>query len=497
MKKRASGILLHITSLPSPYGIGDFGKGAYRFADFLKKSGQKYWQILPLNLTDLALASSPYSSCSAFAGNTLFISPEILLKDGFLQKSDLENLPKFSEGRVDYHKAALHKTALLHKAFANSKKNILRDADFKTFQEKNKFWLEDYAVFAALKKHFAGASWVNWPEEIRNRDQQALEKCRQELDDVILREKFFQFLFLKQWFTLKQYCNNKGIQIIGDLPFYVQHDSADVWTHQHIFKIDKAGNPLGMAGVPPDYFSETGQLWGNPVYRWDALKKERYQWWKERLAQNFNFFDIVRIDHFRGFVAFWEVPQGEKTAIKGQWVKVPVEDFFEELIAHFKTFPIIAEDLGVITDGVKEIIKKYDFPGMKILAFAFDGKEDNPYLPQNYIKNCLVYTGTHDNNTTQGWFKQEVSEEMKTRIEECLGETAQPEQIHWQMVTLAMKSVADTAIFPLQDALGLDAAHRMNTPSTMQNNWQWRVLDSQLTPELESSLASLCKSTHR
>jgi len=497
MKKRSSGILLHITSLPSPYGIGDFGPGAYQFADFLKKSSQKYWQLLPLNPTDLALASSPYSSCSAFAGNTLFISPEILLKDGFIQKSDLKEVPDFSDERVDYRKAALYKTALLHKAFVNAKKNLFQNTEFNTFQKDNKSWLEDYVLFVALKQHFAGASWVHWPEKVRARDVKVLEKYRHDLDDVLLREKFFQFLFFKQWFALKQYCNKKDIKIIGDLPFYVQHDSADVWTHQRLFKLDSDGNPLGMAGVPPDYFSETGQLWGNPVYRWDALKKERYLWWKERLEQNFNFFDVVRIDHFRGLVAFWEVPQGEKTAIKGQWVKAPVEDFFDELIAHFKTFPIIAEDLGIITDDVKEIIQKYSFPGMKILAFAFDGKEDNPYLPANHIKNCLVYTGTHDNNTTKGWFKQEASKEMEPRIAECLGEDPQLEKIHWQLCTLAMKSIANTVILPMQDVLGLDEEHRMNVPSTMQNNWQWRVLSSQLTPEIESALASLCKSTHR
>ncbi|MDD3374148.1 MAG: 4-alpha-glucanotransferase [Candidatus Omnitrophica bacterium] len=496
MSKRKSGVLLHITSLPSPHGIGDFGSGAYQFADFLKNSKQSYWQVLPLNPTDIALSNSPYSSCSAFAGNVLLISPEFLIRDGFLTQNDLKEV-KFSGDRVDYVAVAMHKVDVLYRAFHNVKKTISSDKSFKSFYEKNKVWLDDYSLFVALKEKFEGASWCQWPENIRKREPAAMEAYREELHEFILREKFFQYLFYSQWFDLKGYCNKKGIKVIGDAPIYVQHDSADAWANKEIFKLDENGECEFLAGVPPDYFSETGQLWGNPVYRWDVLQSSGYDWWKKRLKYNFDCFDIVRIDHFRGFVDFWEIPKGEQTAINGKWAKVNVYNFFDELLDYFKEFPIIAEDLGIITADVKEVIKRYRFPGMKILQFAFDGKEDNPYLPQNHIKNCIVYTGTHDNNTTKGWFRREATEEAKVQINKIVGQEPTENNIALIFVKLAMNSIADTVILPLQDILGLDESARMNQPSTITSNWEWRVKASSLNSSVQKELANLCSANNR
>jgi len=494
--KRGSGILLHITSLPSPYGIGDFGSGAYQFVDFLKSSKQSYWQILPLNPTDIALANSPYSSCSAFAGNVLLISPEFLIRDGFLTQNNLKEID-FSEERVDYLAVAVHKVDVLYKVFYNVKSKISFDEKFKDFCQKNKAWLDDYSLFIALKEKFDGACWNQWPADIRKREPAAIEIYKKELHESILREMFFQYLFYSQWFDLKEYCNKEGIKIIGDVPIYVQHDSVDVWANKEIFKLDEKGRCEFLAGVPPDYFSKTGQLWGNPVFQWDVLKTSGYDWWKERLKHNFDCCDIVRIDHFRGFVAFWEVSKGEKTAINGKWVKASVYNFFDELLDCFEEFPIIAEDLGVITDDVKEVIKRYRFPGMKILQFAFDGKQDNPYLPQNHIKNCIVYTGTHDNNTTKGWFRQEANKEIKKQIGKIVGKEPAEDNISSVLVELAMSSVANIAIFPLQDILGLDETARMNQPSTISNNWEWRIKISFIDFPKQKELASLVSSYNR
>ncbi|MDP8264220.1 MAG: 4-alpha-glucanotransferase [Candidatus Aceula lacicola] len=496
MTKRTSGILLHITSLPSPYGIGDFGSGAYQFIDFLKNSEQSYWQILPLNPTDIALSNSPYSSCSAFAGNVLLISPEFLIRDGFLTQNDLEKTD-FSEERVDYLSVAMHKVDVLYKAFRNVKKEIFLNEKFKVFCQENEAWLNDYSLFVALKEKFEGVCWSQWPEDIREREPATIEIYKGELHESILRETFFQYLFYTQWFDLKEYCNKEGIKVIGDVPIYVQHDSVDVWVNKEIFKLDEKGECEFLAGVPPDYFSETGQLWGNPVFRWDVLKSSGYEWWKKRLKHNFDCCDIVRIDHFRGFVAFWEVAKGEKTAINGKWVKVNVYSFFDELLDYFDEFPIIAEDLGVITDDVKEVIKRYRFPGMKILQFAFDNKQDNPYLPQNYIKNCIVYTGTHDNNTTKGWFRQEATKEIKKQLFEIVGQEPTEDNISLALVKLAMSSVADTVIFPLQDILGMDESARMNQPSTIRNNWEWRVKVSSFDFSKQKQLTSFCSSHSR
>lgn len=493
MKKRGSGILLHITSLPSPFGIGDMGSGAYKFADFLAESGQSYWQILPLNPTGAYFGNSPYSILSSIAGNVLLISPEFLIRDGFLTQADLLQLPAVSQDRVDYNTVITYKKQLLSKTYESFKKSGNKD-EFNNFCKKYSNWLDDYALFIVLKEHFQGKVWSEWQTELRDRHPSSLQTIKSQLGDKVEKEKFLQYLFFNQWVSLKQYCNQKGIQIIGDIPIYVNYDSVDVWTNPEIFKLDKEKKPLFVAGVPPDYFSQTGQLWGNPVYLWDMLKKTGYAWWVRRLQHNLNLFDIVRIDHFRGLVAYWEVPAGEKTAINGKWVEVPVKDLFNTLLQGSSDLPIIAEDLGIITDDVKEIMEYYGFPGMKVLLFAFgDDLAKNPYVPHNHIKNCLVYTGTHDNNTARGWYEREATWDDKRRLSTYLGREIPSSDIHWELIRTAMMSVANMVIFPMQDILGLGGEARMNHPGTMENNWEWRLLPEHLTPWLANKLLEMSR----
>lgn len=488
MKGRGSGVLLHLTSLPSPFGVGDMGPWAYKFIDFLAKTKQSYWQILPLNPTNLGHGNSPYHSTSAFACNTLLISPELLLQDGLLDQEDLSHLDKFPEARVDYYKAKSSKEKLFHQAFEHFKRGK-EPHDYEEFCGKNAGWLEDYALFMALKENFGDRVWSDWPEAIRERKPADLQLIRNELHDVIEKEVFLQYLSFKQWHALKSYCNEKGIRVIGDMPIYVVHDSADVWVHPELFKLDNKKRPYAVAGVPPDYFSETGQLWGNPVYRWDVLKERGYDWWIQRLEYNFRLFDFVRIDHFRGFVSYWEVSADEKNAINGKWVEAPAEDFFGVILDKFPKAPIIAEDLGLITPDVWEVMDQFGFPGMKVLLFAFgEDLSTNPYVPHNHIKNCVVYTGTHDNNTVRGWFEKEAKPEEKRRLAFYLGREIAAKEVHWELVRLAMMSVANTTIIPMQDILGLGEQSRMNRPAKKDGNWKWRLLPDQLKPSLTKRL---------
>lgn len=491
MKKRESGILFHITSLPSPYGIGDLGPGGYDFADFLAETKQKYWQVLPLNRTFLSNSNSPYSSLSAFAGNPLLISPEFMLRDGLITNNDILPIANFPKERVDYPAVIGYKSRLLYSAYERFKL-IKRKDDYEAFVTENVDWLDDFTLFVALKGHFMRKDWCEWPEELRNRDTESLKGIRKQLFDKIENEKFFQYLFFSQWFSLKNYCNERGIQIIGDIPIYVDHESVDVWCHPALFNLSEEKKPLTVAGVPPDYFSQTGQLWGNPVYRWDVLKETGYGWWIKRLEHNLRLFDFVRIDHFRGFVAYWEVLANEKTAINGKWVKAPGNDFFNTLLKRFPSMPIIAEDLGIITEDVRGLIDHFGFPGMKILMFAFGADlPTNPYVPHNYIRNCLVYTGTHDNNTVKGWFEKEMSLDDKDRLFRYLGRELKSDEIHWELIRLAMMSVANTTIFPMQDILGLGEEARMNLPSTTEGNWEWRLMPEQLTQQLSKHLLEI------
>ena len=494
MQKRSSGILLHITSLPSPYGIGDFGPEAYKFADFLAETHQRFWQILPLNLTCTAYGNSPYSSFSAFAGSHLMISPERMVKDGFLLKTDIQSFPEFHKKKVDYTAVTKYKEKLFRLAYKKNIDNLTNHHDFQKFCNENSHWLNDFSLFISLKKHFKGAEWGHWPDELRDRQESAIKEWTENLRDHILHEKFLQYIFFNQWYSLKNYCDSINIKIFGDIPIYVNYDSSDVWAHPDIFSLDRDKSPVFVSGVPPDYFSATGQLWGHPVYNWDILKKSGYAWWIRRIEHNLKLFHLFRLDHFRGFVGYWEVPAGEKTAINGKWVKAPAEDFFKTLLKTFPHISIIAEDLGVITPDVKEIMKKFGFPGMKVLLFAFsDDLPTNPYAPHNHINNCVVYTGTHDNNTIKGWFKRELDHEGKKRLFEYLGREVSDKTVHWEIIRLAMMSVANMIIIPMQDILGLGETDRMNLPASTSGNWEWRLAPDQISPSLIKKLSEMTR----
>jgi 4-alpha-glucanotransferase len=493
MKWRASSILLHITSLPSPHGVGDLGPAAYRFADFLSRTKQSFWQVLPLNPTEPGHGNSPYSSASAFAGNPLLISPELLVQDDLLAGAEIESPPRFPPDRVDYHAAMAHKEKLFSLAHERLRANRQRfEDDYGRFCAEQADWLDDYALFTALKAQSQGGVWSDWPEEIRDRQQTALQDVGHHLRDRVEREKFLQYVFSKQWTALKKYCNRRNIQLIGDAPFYVSYDSAEVWTHPDLFKLNEEKKPTSVAGVPPDYFSETGQRWGNPIYRWDVLKQRGYDWWIQRMEHNLALFDLVRIDHFRGFGACWEVPAGEPTAVNGRWVEVPGEDFFLKLLRRTPYPRLIAEDLGTITPDVREIMNRFDLPGMRVLLFAFGGDPaEHPYAPHNYVKNCVAYTGTHDNNTVRGWFETEATPDDKQRLFRYVGRELSVDEVHWELIRLAMMSVANLVIIPLQDILGLGEEGRMNRPATTEGNWAWRLVPEQITPVVTEKLLEL------
>ena len=491
MRRRGSGILLHIISLPSVYGIGDLGPEAYRFADFLAETKQSFWQILPLNPTDPAHGNSPYHSISAFASNPLLISPELMVRDGLLTTSDVETVPDYPARRVDYPAVIAFKERLFHLAYERFT-NERGTHEYERFCSENSPWLDDFALFVALKTHFQGKLWAEWPQEVRGRQPEALEVLKNQLYDRVEMQKFLQYVFFQQWNSLRSYCNQRGIQIFGDIPIYVEHDGVDVWTNPELFKLDNGKKPQVVAGVPPDYFSETGQRWGNPIYRWDVLKDTGYAWWIRRLQHNIKLFDLIRIDHFRGFVGYWEVPAGEANAINGRWVEAPAEDFLNALLRRFPQLPIIAEDLGVITPDVREVMHRFELPGMKVLLFAFgEDLPTNPYIPHNLPRNCVLYTGTHDNNTTRGWFEREATPEIKERLFRYLGREVPAEHIHWELIRLAMMSVANMVIVPMQDILGLGEEARMNRPATSQGNWQWQLLPEQLTPLLAERLLEM------
>ncbi len=481
MLRRGSGILLHITSLPSPFGIGDLGPCAYRFADFLAEAKQGFWQILPLNPTDPVYDNSPYHSISAFASNPLLISPELMVRDGLLDEADIELLP--NREKVDYDSAIAYKRKLFHPAYERFKERG-NSCEYERFCSDNAHWLDDFALFIALKSRFHGKAWSEWSDEIRDREADTLKSLEEdgELHDRIEMEKFIQYIFIQQWNSLKSYCNQRCIHIIGDIPIYVDYDSVDLWTNPEIFKLDDEKKPYVVSGVPPDYFSETGQLWGNPVYRWDVLKERGYDWLVQRIKHNLKLFDYVRIDHFRVFVAYWEVPAGEKTAICGKWAPVPAMDFFDTLTRKVASTSIIAEDLGLITADVREIMNIFDFPGMRVILFAFgEGLPTNPYIPHNVVRNCVLYTGTHDINTVRGWFEMEATPEDKRRLFQYLGREVPVKELHWELIRLAMMSVANLTIMPVQDILGLGGGARMNLPATSDGNWRWRLLPEQLT----------------
>ncbi|OCL26208.1 4-alpha-glucanotransferase [Orenia metallireducens] len=486
--ERSSGVLLHPTSLPGKYGIGSLGKEVYEFIDFLSESKQKLWQICPLGPT--GYGDSPYQSFSAFAGNPLLINLEVLKAEGLLSEEDLELEEEFDQGYVDYGRVINFKFPLYRKAFKkfNTAASDIEKGKFKAFCVENKEWLEDYTLFMSLKDHFNGRPWSEWEKPIKFREEDAVDRYKEELKDTIEFHKFMQYLFFEQWTKVKCYANEKGIKVIGDIPIFVAFDSADAWSNPEIFHFDERRNPTKVAGVPPDYFSKTGQLWGNPLYDWNKLKERGYDWWIDRFKIILKQADIVRLDHFRGFEAYWAVPAGEETAINGSWEEGSGADFFNVVRDKLGKLPIIAEDLGLITDEVEELRDEFEFPGMKILQFAFDTGEKNKYLPHNYDENCIVYTGTHDNDTTLGWFLN-LSTDVKNYVEEYLDIEAS--NICWGLIEAAWSSIAVMAIAPLQDILSLDSGARMNTPGASSGNWQWRYKKDMLTDDIINKLTAL------
>ena len=492
---------MHPTSLPGRFGIGDLGDEAYRFADFLAAAGQSLWQVLPLGPT--GYGNSPYACYSAFAGNPLLISPRRLVAEGLLVEDDLSDTPVLPEERVDFERAHEFKDELLAKAFARFKQTDfpeLRSA-FEGFCARQAEWLDDYTLFRALKDAHAGKAWNQWDLPLARRDATALARSREALREQVEAQKFYQFLFFKQWFDLKAYCNDRGIKLIGDIPIFVAEDSADVWTRPDQFKLDQDGRPLVVAGVPPDYFSKTGQLWGNPLYNWDRMRACGFEWWIRRVAATLQTVDRLRIDHFRGFVACWEIPVGDKTAERGSWVAAPGRELFTAIREALGELPIIAEDLGVITPEVEVLRDDFGFPGLRVLQFAFSSYSNNIDLPHNYHRNVVVYTGTHDNDTTVGWFNS-VAGERSTRDaqqiacerEFCLKYLhADGKEIHWDFIRAVFASVANTAVVSLQDVLGLGTEARMNLPNSTTGNWAWRFKAEALTDDLAQRLKDLTK----
>ncbi len=491
LDRRLAGILLHPTSLPGPFGIGDLGPQAYRFLDWMQAAGLAYWQVLPLGPT--SFGDSPYQCFSAFAGNPLLVSPELLVADGLLS-SEAISPPPFPANRVDYGWVIQWKRDLFQRAFQRFReleRSALRD-EFEQFVTRPDVlkWLDDFALFMALKDEHGGQPWYTWEQELRSFRKSALQKARKQLADAVEFHRFCQFLFFRQWDALRRECHRRGIEIIGDAPIYVAYDSADVWAHQKLFLLDDNGTPTHVAGVPPDYFSVTGQLWGNPIYNWKLMERQGFEWWIDRMRSIFALVDIVRLDHFRGFMGYWSVPYGSPTAATGEWVRGPGRKLFEVLTRELGSLPIIAEDLGEITTDVVEVRKEFGFPGMRVMQFAwsvastdpFVPDPNNPFLPHHHDANTVVYTGTHDNDTTIGWWRNSSKPEERTCMQLYLA--IDGNAANWDLIRASFMSVANTAVVPAQDFLGLDSDARMNFPGRPEGNWTWRLVDGQLSDEL-------------
>jgi 4-alpha-glucanotransferase len=492
---RESGILMHPTSLPSKYGIGDIGKSAFEFVDFLYESKQKLWQMLPLG--PVGFGESPYQSFSAFAGNPLLISIDLLKEEGLLKAGDIDNPPSFDIKKVQFKEVKIYKEEIFRKAYRMFAQQV-KPKDYDEFVNYNHKWLDDYTLFMAIKTRFGLKPWCEWDEDISKRKSIALEYYKKELDYEIRYHEFLQYYFFKQWRDLKTYANKKGIKLIGDLPIFISNDSSDAWANRELFEIDENGKPIKVAGVPPDLFSATGQYWGNPLYRWDVMERDEYKWWRDRFEMLMNMVDIIRIDHFRGFEAYWEIAGSEQTAEKGRWVKAPGVKLFTTIEKYLGKLPIIVEDLGYITEEVERLKKKFEFPGMKILQFTFGNGAEKRFLPHYYEENSVVYTGTHDNDTTVGWFENSLIEQpdavkdMKSYFN--IAETISAKDMCWVLIEAALKCKSNTAIIPMQDILSLGTVARMNIPSTIGGNWDWRFESSQITPEIIDSLCQLsCK----
>ncbi len=487
---RAGGVLLHPTSLPGRYGIGDLGEEAHRFVDLLAGAGQHLWQVLPLGPT--GFGDSPYQCFSAFAGNPLLISPDRLVGDGLLVPDELRDVPAFPDGRVDFGAVIPWKEALLGEATRRFRERAdgALAAAFDGFSGAQGWWLEDYALFRALKDAHGGAVWSDWPADIAGRDPEALRRWRTELADAVSHHKVLQFVFFHQWEALRRHAGGRDIRIIGDMPIFVAYDSADVWAHPELFFLDDAGKPTVVAGVPPDYFSETGQLWGNPLYRWDVMAAQGYAWWVERFRTTLALVDVVRVDHFIGFTRYWEIPAGATTAIDGRWMPGPGEQLMLALRNALDDLPIIAEDLGLVTPDVEALRDRLGLPGMRVLQFAFGGDPTDRFLPHNYEPHGVAYTGTHDNDTTLGWF-QTAPEHVRRYVQRYLARDGH--DIVWDLIRAAMASVADTVVIPMQDVLGLDSQSRMNIPGTAEGNWSWRLRQDELNEDAFGRLKEMAE----
>ena len=485
---RESGVLLPVASLPSDYGIGCFSKEAYEFVDQLKAGGQKNWQILPLGPT--GYGDSPYQSFSTFAGNPYFIDLETLIKEGLLTREECDACDFGDNAEfIDYEKIYFSRFKILRKAF----ERFVPDEEFETFVEENKAWLEDYALYMAIKNSLGGISWSQWPAELKRRVPEAMEEKKKELEEEIQFIRFQQYEFTKQWTRLKKYANDQGIRIIGDIPIYVAFDSADAWANPQLFQFDEECTPIAVAGCPPDAFAATGQLWGNPLYDWEYHEKTGFAWWIQRLEYCYKLYDVVRVDHFRGFDEYYAIPYGDKTAENGKWRKGPGLELFKAVKKAMGEMSIIAEDLGYLTDSVRQLVKDTGYPGMKVLQFAFDSREESDYLPHNYEHNCVVYTGTHDNNTILGWLDEMAPEDRLLAERYLDNRYTRKEDMPWDFIRLAMASVADLAITPIQEFLCLGGEARINRPSTLGTNWKWRLLKGQITHEVTGKMYDMTK----
>jgi 4-alpha-glucanotransferase len=488
---RASGILLHPTSLPGP-GTGDLGEQAFRFVDWLESAGQSLWQVLPLVAVNEG--GSPYNALSAFAGNPLLISPAELVIHGLLEAEDAA-APKLDDDDIDFPAVLRWKESVVRAAQQVLREDEELRADFLAYRAEEAAWLDDYVLFRALRDAHGGRCWAEWPEPLRDRHPNALEEARHRYGEEIERHAYAQYLFDLQWSAVRRYAHEHGVRVVGDVPIFVSHDSADVWAHPELFFLTPEGQPTVVSGVPPDYFSETGQRWGNPLYRWDVLKETGYRWWIDRFRRTFDLVDVVRIDHFRGFESCWEVPAAEDTALHGRWMPGPGRDLFDAVRAELGELPVIAEDLGIITDEVEKLRDDLALPGMRVLQFGFGGDDPkNPHLPRNYVHNAVAYTGTHDNDTSLGWYA-DAEREAKQQAQAMMG--GGDRDMHWRMVEAVLRSDAGWAIIPVQDVLGLGGQARMNTPGVAEGNWAWRLEEGELTPQLAQRLAKLVRETGR
>lgn len=494
---RESGMLLPIASLPSNYGIGCFSKEAYEFVDVLERAGQSFWQILPLGPT--GYGDSPYQSFSTFAGNPYFIDLEALIAEGLLLREECDAVDFGGNSRsIDYEKMYYARFPVLKKAFERQReRGLMENQEYVRYKKEQDFWLTDYALYMAVKNHFGGQSWDKWDEDIRMRNPEAIGRYREMLKTEVEFYEYLQYLFAKQWKQLKGYANQKGIRIIGDIPIYVAFDSADTWANPKLFQLDEKNQPLGVAGCPPDAFAATGQLWGNPLYDWDYQRQTGYAWWIQRISYCFQLYDVVRIDHFRGFDEYYSIPYGDKTAEHGTWKPGPGMELFDALRQAVGDLPIIAEDLGFLTDSVRKLLRDSGYPGMKVLQFAFDSREESDYLPHNYGTNCVVYTGTHDNDTLQGWYDCISEEDRQMALTYLNNRASKREELYWDYICLALRSVADTCIIPVQDYLGLGSEARINTPSTLGGNWTWRMDKGAFSDELIGKIWRITKVTGR